>query len=35
MQQPADPFTFKSSVEIVQSIVLRHPDETASVRPNL
>jgi hypothetical protein len=29
--QPADPITFKSSVKLVKSVVLRRPDETAPV----
>jgi hypothetical protein len=29
--QPADPITFKSSVKLVQSVVLHRPDETAPV----
>ncbi|MGO9109036.1 MAG: LssY C-terminal domain-containing protein [Thermoguttaceae bacterium] len=29
--QPADPITFKSSVELVKSVVLHRPDETAPV----
>ena len=29
--QPADPITFKSSVKLVKSVVLRKPDETAPV----
>ena len=29
--QPADPITFKSSVKLVESVVLHHPDEKAPV----